>query len=244
MGNFEDWADWSKHYKPLLVGQKHGYEWNFSQDVLRCIHGLDPNHVTPQRDFVGPEGRTLHMDFAIETPTAKIAIELHGYDKRGNGLGETPQDFNRRNARERSLSAQGWTLFPVTNAQLLGSHQTIVAELQQVLRSGTMTHADATIQASPTTSSKKNKMLWGVIIGAAALIAIGVIAASISSNDQKVMGNSSEVTYPGNVRDCGDFTYQEEAQVWFDQYFKDFGDVAKLDGDNDGRACNSLPSKN
>jgi hypothetical protein len=29
--------------------------------------------------------------------------------------------------------------------------------------------------------------------------------------------------------------------VWFDTYFPYYGDVAGLDGDNDGEPCESLP---
>ncbi len=33
-----------------------------------------------------------------------------------------------------------------------------------------------------------------------------------------------------------------EAQDWFDRYFPHYGDVARLDGDGVGLACESLPS--
>ena len=46
---------------------------------------------------------------------------------------------------------------------------------------------------------------------------------------------------PGDVMNCGDFATQAEAQAWFNRYFSSFGDVARLDGDNDGEACESLP---
>lgn len=47
---------------------------------------------------------------------------------------------------------------------------------------------------------------------------------------------------PGNSKNCGDFGTQGEAQAWFDRYFPYYGDVARLDGNKDGRACESLPS--
>ncbi len=40
--------------------------------------------------------------------------------------------------------------------------------------------------------------------------------------------------------DCDDFTYQEEAQ---DEYDSNYGDVYRLDGDDDGVACETLPSE-
>lgn len=46
---------------------------------------------------------------------------------------------------------------------------------------------------------------------------------------------------PGNTKDCSDFTYQRDAQAWFNTYYPLYGDVAGLDGDGDGVACESLP---
>lgn len=46
---------------------------------------------------------------------------------------------------------------------------------------------------------------------------------------------------PGDTKNCSDFATQREAQAWFDRYFPRYGDVAKLDSDGDGRACETLP---
>ncbi|MEX1207449.1 MAG: excalibur calcium-binding domain-containing protein [Acidimicrobiia bacterium] len=46
---------------------------------------------------------------------------------------------------------------------------------------------------------------------------------------------------PGDSKNCGDFPTQREAQAWFDKYYPYYGDVARLDADNDGIACESLP---
>ncbi len=46
---------------------------------------------------------------------------------------------------------------------------------------------------------------------------------------------------PGNIKNCSDFATQAEAQAWFDKYYGQCGDVADLDRDNDGIACESLP---
>ncbi|MEU4740962.1 hypothetical protein AB0G02_10935 [Actinosynnema sp. NPDC023658] len=46
---------------------------------------------------------------------------------------------------------------------------------------------------------------------------------------------------PGNSVDCSNFATQRDAQAWFDLYYPYYGDVADLDGDHDGRACESLP---
>lgn len=46
---------------------------------------------------------------------------------------------------------------------------------------------------------------------------------------------------PGDTKNCSDFSTHAEAQEWFDRYFLHYGDVARLDRDGDGVACESLP---
>lgn len=46
---------------------------------------------------------------------------------------------------------------------------------------------------------------------------------------------------PGNAKNCGDFGTWPEAQGWFETYLPHYGDVAELDGNDDGVACESLP---
>ncbi|MPV87662.1 hypothetical protein GB882_03205 [Georgenia ruanii] len=45
---------------------------------------------------------------------------------------------------------------------------------------------------------------------------------------------------PRNVN-CSDFRTQAEAQAWFNRYYPYYGDVAGLDRDHDGKACEALP---
>jgi len=46
---------------------------------------------------------------------------------------------------------------------------------------------------------------------------------------------------PGDTKNCSDFSTWREAQNWYEKYFPYYGDVAKLDGNNDGIACESRP---
>ncbi|MBM3696537.1 MAG: hypothetical protein FJW79_11520 [Actinobacteria bacterium] len=46
---------------------------------------------------------------------------------------------------------------------------------------------------------------------------------------------------PGDSKDCGDFATQAEAQAWFDRHYPLYGDIARLDRDRDGVACEGLP---
>eukprot|EP00435_Cladocopium_sp_Y103_P038833 s3211_g10.t1 len=42
---------------------------------------------------------------------------------------------------------------------------------------------------------------------------------------------------------CKDFSSYEDAKAWFDKYFPQYGDVAGLDGDKDGKPCEKLLKK-
>jgi len=46
---------------------------------------------------------------------------------------------------------------------------------------------------------------------------------------------------PGNTKNCGDFLDYAQAKAWYDTYYPYYGDVARLDGDDDGEPCESLP---
>ena len=46
---------------------------------------------------------------------------------------------------------------------------------------------------------------------------------------------------PGDSKNCSDFARWEEAQAWYERYFPYYGDVARLDRNDDGVVCESLP---
>lgn len=46
---------------------------------------------------------------------------------------------------------------------------------------------------------------------------------------------------PGDSVNCSNFATWREAQNWFETYYPAYGDIARLDGDGDGVACETLP---
>ena len=60
-------------------------------------------------------------------------------------------------------------------------------------------------------------------------------SSTTSSNEQSKPDN------PGDTKNCGDFADYAEAKAWFDTYYEYYGDVAKLDNDDDLEPCESLP---
>lgn len=47
--------------------------------------------------------------------------------------------------------------------------------------------------------------------------------------------------YPGDAKNCSDFSSYDAAKAWFDLYYPHYGDVANLDRDNDRKPCELLP---
>ncbi len=46
---------------------------------------------------------------------------------------------------------------------------------------------------------------------------------------------------PGDTKNCSDFATYSQAKAWFDLYYPYYGDVAKLDGNNNLIPCEALP---
>lgn len=51
----------------------------------------------------------------------------------------------------------------------------------------------------------------------------------------------SKPSNPGDTKNCSDFKTWSEAQAWFNKYYPYYGDIARLDANNDLIACESLP---
>jgi hypothetical protein len=53
--------------------------------------------------------------------------------------------------------------------------------------------------------------------------------------------NISKLENPGDVKNCSDFANYKDAKAWFDKYYELYGDVAKLDKNNNLIPCEALP---
>jgi len=75
---------------------------------------------------------------------------------------------------------------------------------------------------------------------AAAPLSKTISAVEVAQPVSGVVGDGGN---PGNLKNCKDFTTYDEAKKWFDAYFPLYGDVAKLDGNGDGKPCEKLLQK-
>ncbi len=91
------------------------------------------------------------------------------------------------------------------------------------------TTTTSTTQPPPTTSTTKSPAT--------------TVAPTTTSTTQLPPTTTTAVATgnPGDSKNCTDFATHAEAQKWFDTYFPTYGDVARLDRDGDGIACESLP---
>lgn len=256
MSEIETWSDWRRKY--LRTAKQSPHEWEFLRLVLQEVPGLKPSQLTPQREFVGNDGRTLHMDFAIETPHVKIAIELEGWDKSGNGQGKSKAEHDHFNRRLQSLSAQGWEVLPITNSQFHADPVHYILDIGRRIdprkfelppvSPQTMSSAPIdspppphvteqpalSLSSTPQATSSSNGIMWAVIVVG---LAIALLVAVLMQQNQQPK-TTSPASPPADM-DCPQFASQVEAQAWFDQYFPEFGDVGRLDRDGDGRVCTS-----
>lgn len=72
---------------------------------------------------------------------------------------------------------------------------------------------------------------------------VGVQSARAGAGGTAAKPPVAQGASPGDTKDCKDFATYGEAKSWFDTYFPSFGDVAKLDGDGDGKPCEGLLRK-
>jgi len=71
----------------------------------------------------------------------------------------------------------------------------------------------------------------------------GGTSVIVSNNSDKQQTSSSTIppSNPGDVRGCSDFATYEDALGYYERYYPYYGDVAKLDRDDDGVPCPGLP---
>ena len=69
----------------------------------------------------------------------------------------------------------------------------------------------------------------------------GVLTSGVARLAPCGITTPTPITNPGNSKNCTDFATWKDAQAWYAKYFKAYGDVADLDRDNDGIACETLP---
>lgn len=74
----------------------------------------------------------------------------------------------------------------------------------------------------------------GISVGRFARLGLAAVMVAVVACVQPAEAAPSN---PGNSKNCGDFPNWNAAQVWFESYYPHYGDVARLDADNDRIPC-------
>jgi len=98
------------------LSKKTPYEERYVDEVLARVPNLDWSAVKPQKEF--DDGAvTRFIDFAIsEGDLVRIAIEVDGFDKKGEERGMNRPEFAEFSARGQAIVAEGWRLIRVANS--------------------------------------------------------------------------------------------------------------------------------
>lgn len=85
------------------------FEREFALEILSQIPNLPPEKVAAQTKSKDLDGELIKIDFTIsEGKYVRIAIEVDGWDKTGNGLGQSKEEHRRQSFRDLSLAASPW----------------------------------------------------------------------------------------------------------------------------------------
>ncbi len=107
-----EWIQENQH----LFSPKTPYERRYVERVLAHVDGIDWSSVAAQTAVRDSDGIERRIDFTIcEGVIVRIAIEVEGYDKTGDGQGATREEHARGSAREQEIVAAGYTVIRVAN---------------------------------------------------------------------------------------------------------------------------------
>lgn len=111
------------------------FERLFARRVLPLVENLDLRCIAVQYSFVDLDGRQRYCDFALEESAhVKVAIEIDGYDKRGEGTGMSHDDFVDWQRRQASLTALGWYVLRFANRDVRDHPEKCAQYVNRLLR--------------------------------------------------------------------------------------------------------------
>ena len=198
-----DWNEWKKTYQNTIQHSK--FEWDFAIDVIPEVIGLKPSQVIPQHPFTGRDGREYHMDFAIISDHAKIAIELEGYDKTGNGTGKSKKEHDEFNRRIQHLTRLGWKVLPITNAQFMKDKMGYANEIRQLMaKSQPDPVVLAAIASSPIQKVSSKLVVSAVSIAVVIAVVIMFLVDRNSSELNQIENTPSQISSIQTFNNCSD----------------------------------------
>ena len=166
-----DWPDFVEKNKTVL-SDNFGWEREFVNKVLSRVPTLRPENVVCQFPFKDRDGRNRRIDFAIiEGEHVRIAIEVDGYDKTGQGTGMSRRDMEDFSSRQNALIQQGWNVLRFQNSQFLRQPNACIKDIGRTLLLARRNAIDLTSNVShrvpqqistAQSSSPSPKWIWSL----------------------------------------------------------------------------------
>lgn len=177
----EKWVDANRH----LFGSD--YERLFALTVLPLVQGLEWGDVKAQYPFLDKEGRQRYSDFVIlESENVRLAIEVDGYDKKGDGTGMSHADFVDWQRRQASLASQGWHVLRFANRDVRDYPESCAEHITELLTKLRMNeggrvqivtvHSQKHETPSTPGSSIEPTRTRGIFMPSSSAIALGLIS--------------------------------------------------------------------
>jgi titin len=108
-------------------------------------------------------------------------------------------------------------------------------------RGSSTTVSKTTYAGAAATSTTVTGLTNGVTYTFTVAATNAVGTGSPSARSAGVKPAAPRPANPGDAKNCTNFSTWQAAQSWFNTYYPYYGDVARLDSDNDRIACESLP---
>lgn len=192
-GQAAKWRTWVGQHDSVFATP---YEREFVRSVLPRVVGLAPTSVHPQRS-VTANGQGYSVDFAIEEPDVRIAIEIDGFNKSGAGP-PTSEEHNRTTERHSAIEVAGWHVIRFTNHRVRRDPDGCAKQLSTLLqdrrraaaghaeerrRADALVSATRRVQAasqphSPPPAGRSRSGVWLALLVAVVLLGVVMLAVS------------------------------------------------------------------
>ena len=162
-----EWDNWIRQ-NASLFDQRSNFELEFVNIVLRKIRGINPMMVTAQLPIKTQDGPEYRVDFAVQIPEClKLAIEVDGWDKTGQGIGETREQHAARSLRDAQLVKLGWTIHHYANGQFTRNPGIVAAAISTVV--------DNAIEATLQRKLLQRQVVRGRVLIVTSILSVFVI---------------------------------------------------------------------
>jgi len=144
-------------------------------------------------------------------------------------------------AESQRTTAVPATAQPVASTQPAPSQTTSDTSTPTTTAVTTTTQKPTTTSPASTTTTTRAPTTTTAPATTTTQAATTTTTAATTTTQAPTTTTTAAPANPGDSKNCSDFSTHAAAQAWFDKYFPYYGDIAKLDADHDGIACESLP---